>query len=123
MRCLTAVIPLLCKLLGYYPGDRVGFWGREARGLMADWWQMVQQDDCPVLAIYCGRDNFGYLAGVQGVTKRLGNRNRNRNSQWQEITSEALGSKADHASWAKRPAIVVSAISAWIEQQKNKKQE
>ena len=137
VRFLGAVIPVLCKLLGYYPGDRVGFGGREARGLMADWLQMawhnrysaagidsdieamVQADDCPVLAIYCDDDAFGPLAAVRGVTNRLGN----RDIQWQEITSDALGMKADHVSWAKRPAIAVSAISTWIDQQKNNKQE
>jgi hypothetical protein len=34
-------------------------------------------------------------AAAQGVTNRLGN----REIQWQEITSEALGMKADHVSW------------------------
>jgi len=134
---LSAAIPPLCTLLGYYPGDRVGFGGREARGLMADWLQMarhnrysaagidsdieamVQADDCPVLAIYCDDDAFGPLAAIRGVTNRLGN----RDIQWQEITSEALGIKADHVSWAKQPAIAVSAISMWIDQQNNKKQE
>jgi predicted alpha/beta hydrolase len=137
VRFLTVIIPPLCALLGYYPGERVGFGGREARGVMADWLQMarhnrysaagidgdieamVQADDCPVLAIYCDDDAFGPLAAIQGVTNRLGN----RDIQWQEISSAALGIKADHVSWAKRPAIAVAAISTWIDQQKTIKQE
>lgn len=42
---LLGLIPALSGLLGYYPGTRVGFGGREARRLMADWLLMVQSHE------------------------------------------------------------------------------
>ncbi|MGK7295737.1 MAG: alpha/beta fold hydrolase, partial [Candidatus Wenzhouxiangella sp. M2_3B_020] len=37
LRALLPIIPLMSKLLGYFPGRRLGFAGSEAHGVMRDW--------------------------------------------------------------------------------------
>lgn len=130
VRFLIASVPLLTAALGYYPGHRMGFGGREARRLMADWLVMarenrysamgmgegdlerrVQADRCPVLSIHCDQDNLAPLSAIEGVLQRLNNHRIDRF----EITSEALGVRADHASWARHPAIAARAIAGWID--------
>jgi len=128
VQCLIAGVPITSALLGYYPGHRIGFGGREARSLMADWLvmarsnrysasgmsqdleQKVRSDGCPVLSIYCDRDEFAPLQAIEGVTGRLSN----HRIDWFRITSEALGTRADHVSWAKQPGIAAEAIAGWI---------
>lgn len=132
IRFLIAVIPVLTALLGYYPGHRLGFGGREARRLMADWLLMarenrygaagmeqddlerrVREGDGPVLSIRCDRDGLAPLAAIEGVNGRLAGSRLDRF----EITSEALGARADHLSWARQPALAAQAITGWIEGQ------
>jgi len=128
VRSLIAGIPVTTALLGYYPGQRIGFGGREARRLMADWLvmarsnrysasgmaqdleQKVRSDGCPVMSIYCDRDEFAPLQAIEGVTGRLSN----HRIDWFRITSEELGTRADHVSWAKQPGIAADAIAGWI---------
>jgi len=128
LQVLIRGMPGLTTLLGYYPGDKIGFGGREARRLMADWLVMarfnryeargidvdiesaVQDGACPVLSIYCDRDNLAPLNGIQAVTGRL----PRYEIDWFEITSDALGARADHVSWSRRPAIAAEAIRRWI---------
>ncbi len=129
IRFLISAVPLLTALLGYYPGDRLGFGGREARRLMADWLVMarenrysasgmeaedlegrVRSDDCPVLSVYCDRDDLAPLSAIEGVTRRLDR----RRIETFEISSDALGVRADHLSWARHPAVAAATIARWI---------
>jgi predicted alpha/beta hydrolase len=129
---LIAVVPLLTAALGYYPGHRLGFGGREARRLMADWLVMarenrysacgleseeiegrVQSSGGPVLSIHCDRDDLGPLSAIDGVTRRLKGAAVDRF----EISSDALGTRADHLSWTRQPAIAAGAIERWISAQ------
>ena len=129
VRFLVASVPILSRMLGYFPGHRLGFGGREARRLMADWLVMarenrytargmesedlelrVQCDAAPVLTIYCDRDELAPLTAIEGVTRRL----RDRRIDRHEITSDALGTRADHLSWARHPSIAAAAIERWI---------
>jgi predicted alpha/beta hydrolase len=128
LRVLINAVPPVTALLGHYPGNRIGFGGREARRLMADWLEMarhnryeargfdadlesmVQAGSGPVLSIYCDRDDLAPLTAIEGVTKRL----PGYEIDWFEISSDALGVRADHVSWAKQPALAAAAISEWI---------
>ena len=130
VRVLIAGVPILAALLGYYPGHRLGFGGREARRLMADWLVMarenrysaagmeqedlerrVREDDGPVLSIYCDGDGLAPVTAIEGVNRRL---ERSRIDRF-EITGEALGSRADHLSWARQPALAAQAMVRWID--------
>jgi predicted alpha/beta hydrolase len=72
--------------------------------------QRVRSDGCPVLSIYCDWDEFAPLQAIEGVTGRLSN----HRIDWFRITSEELGTRADHVSWAKQPGIAADAIAGWI---------
>ena len=132
VQLLIASIPVLTATFGYYPGHRMGFGGREARRLMADWLVMarenrysasgmerddlerrVQADYGPVLSIHCDRDDLAPWSAIEGVTRRL----HNHPVRSFEITSAALGTRADHTSWAKNPAIATDVIARWIAEQ------
>lgn len=128
---LIASIPVVSHTLGYYPGHRIGLGGREARRLMADWLVMarrnrysakgmeqdlesaVRSDSCPVLSLYCDQDRLAPRSAIEGVTRRLLS---HRIDSFQ-ITSDALGTRADHVSWAKHPAVAAGAIERWIKAQ------
>jgi predicted alpha/beta hydrolase len=126
---LIAAVPLITAVLGYYPGNRMGFGGREARRLMSDWLVMarenrysargmepedlerrVRSDSCAVLSVYCDRDDLAPLSAIDGVTRRL----ENHRIESFEITSDALGAPADHTSWARYPDVAAQAIARWI---------
>jgi predicted alpha/beta hydrolase len=77
----------------------------------ADLEPLVQSEPGPVLSIHCDRDNLAPMAAVQGVTIRL----RQSRVEHVEITSDALGTRADHLSWARQPAIAAAAIERWID--------
>ncbi len=129
IRFLIAAVTGSTRLLGYYPGDKVGFGGREACTLMRDWLVMakhnrysaagidqdlealVQADARPVLSIYCEHDDFGPRTAIEGVTSRL---TRRELRLWQ-LTSAELGVRADHVSWAKHPAPAAAAIVDWLD--------
>lgn len=132
VRLLIAGVPILTSLLGYYPGHRLGFGGREARRLMADWLVLarenrysaagmerddlerrVREDDGRVLSICCDRDGLAPLAAIEGVNRRLEGSRVDRF----EITSEALGARADHLSWSRQPALAAQAMVRWIDGQ------
>lgn len=86
--------------------NRYGASGMETEDLE----QRVRSDRCPVLSIHCDRDDLAPLAAIEGVTRRL---DRHRVDTF-EITSEALGVRADHLSWARQPAVAAAAIGRWI---------
>ena len=128
LQFLIKGMPGLTALLGYYPGDKIGFGGRESRRLMSDWLVMarfnryeargidvdiesaVQAGACPLLSIYCDRDKLAPLHGIEAVTRRL----PEYEIHWFEITSDALGARADHISWSRQPTIAAETIGRWI---------
>jgi predicted alpha/beta hydrolase len=126
---LIASIRVLSAALGYFPGHRMGFGGREARRLMADWLVLarsnryfasgmepedveglVQSEAGPVLSIHCDRDPLAPALAVRSVTDRL----KKSRVEHFEITSNALGTRADHLSWARQPTLAAEAIDRWI---------
>ncbi|MFT0141233.1 alpha/beta fold hydrolase [Alcanivoracaceae bacterium MT1] len=126
---LTRLIPLCHLLFGYYPGDRLGFGGREARGVMSDWRHLaltnryrVGADDRRVdqaLADYTGpalmlrmeNDPFASAIAVDSVLRRF---QRHRPEE-QVLSAGELNDKADHFRWARRPAAVVARLARWLE--------
>lgn len=127
LRLLVSIIPVSTALLGYYPGTRIGFGGREARTLMADWRDLAKTNRYsarglsdnldtgiadytgPVLAIRLADDPFAPAAGVRAVTDKF----RSARLEEQVITAEQLGDRADHFRWARRPGAVVEAVQRW----------
>jgi len=125
---LTLLIPLLGGLCGYFPGNRIGFAGREARTLMRDWRRLathnhyqaqgIEQDleagiaayRGPVLALRMAEDAFAPEAAERAVTRKF----RCAVLDSRVLQSGDLGARADHYGWCRKPQAAVEVIAAWI---------
>ena len=126
---LCCLIPVFNVLLGYYPGNRVGFGGREARTLMRDWRHMAvdnrycatgQDEDLDagmgayqgvVLSVRPADDGFAPAAAMAAVTDKF----RQASVSHRVIDAYELGDTADHYRWARRPQVVVEAVVEWMD--------
>jgi predicted alpha/beta hydrolase len=127
IKLLHLLIPATTCVLGYYPGDRVGFGGREARGLMCDWLafsktNIYRAEGLPrdieagiaayrgsVLSVRMSGDDFAPERGVDAVVRKYASA---------RVSSRVLGEKdlgvaPDHFRWAKAPSGVVRVILEW----------
>lgn len=128
LKLLCRLIPFFNLLLGYYPGDRLGFGGREARTLMADWLALARTNvyqargmdedldaaigrySGPLLSIRLADDPFAPEAAMAAVSDKF------RSSQVDKVVISAaeLGDKADHFRWARTPAAVADKVAHWL---------
>lgn len=110
--------PLVSRLVGHYPGERLGFAGREARGVMRDWGRLartgrfVAGEDAlatvrlPVLAVSVEGDTLGVPAAVDALVAKLPGASVTR----RHLDAEGV----DHFRWAKHPDLVVPLITQWL---------
>lgn len=129
LRILVRLIPLLNAVLGYYPGNRVGFGGREARTLMRDWLELARHNvyrahglaedldagiaryTGPVLSLRLTDDTFAPEAAVTAITDKF----RSAQLSRQVIDARELGDRADHFRWARTPGAVVRHVTDWLD--------
>jgi len=131
LKLLCKLIPFFNLLLGYYPGNRLGFGGREARTLMADWLALAKTNvyqahgmdedfDAAIgryrgtlLSIRLADDPFAPEAAMAAVSDKF------LRSQVDKVVISAaeLGDKADHFRWARTPAAVVDQVTRWLAKQ------
>lgn len=127
VRFLAHLIPVLAALLGYYPGEKLGFGGREYRQLMMDWrrWALKGEYDFDgrvgleaKMAAYRGRAlsiNFDkdYFVSEQALAF---SRSRLKSARMTQVTlGEAeQGKFLGHFDWAKEPSGAVQALAQWI---------
>lgn len=128
LKFLYYMIPLLTHTLGYYPGDKLGFGGREARRLMSDWRSIVpdniyhaegmqmdfeaaiSQYTGPVLGLRYDADHMAPKKAIDVVLDKFTNADVRR----ELLLSEQLGFRADHNKWARQPDKVVGLIVEWL---------
>lgn len=129
---LTQSAPLIAAAVGYYPGARLRFGGREARGLIGDWSRVARsgryrprgsthdyeatlaQLAKPVLALGFAGD---HLSPARATAALLAKLPRCAQTQWRWSIEDSGGAALDHFNWAKRPDLVVPAVSGWIREQ------
>lgn len=117
--------PVLSDLLGYWPGRRLGFGGREARGVMRDWAgtgrargyrveslgrdldPLLAKVVVPVDAIALAKDGFAPEAALRALLAKLGGR-----ADVQRMDAAMLGTAADHFSWLNQPTSVANALAS-----------
>ncbi|SHF76381.1 Alpha/beta hydrolase family protein [Microbulbifer donghaiensis] len=118
----AAMAGLLANLLGYFPGARLGFGGREARGLMTDWSRSILsgrfapekrmapawQGPQPTLHIALAGDPFAPLKATQRLAAITGGEAR------QMPAPHPQGNP--HLSWIKSPQPIVAAVEQWLQQ-------
>lgn len=118
----------LTRLCGHYPGDRLGFAGREAGGVMRDWAATVRSGcyaaygaaearearlrrlQVPVLALRFSRDWLVPEASLEALLAKLG-----PGAVTREVFDDArLGVRADHFRWMRAPDAPAAAIASWL---------
>lgn len=133
MYAVGVAIDLSARLLGYFPGHRVGFAGREARGQMRDWVRfnrtgrlefgspLTDHDPAiagvrtPVLGISCEGDSFAPPKALHGLLAKFPRA---------PITRLHVGAEQaeppGHLRWARRPELVVDHIAGWVNAQEGR---
>lgn len=119
---------LLSKLLGYYPGNRIGFGGVEAKGVMKDWFNTAIHG-----TFIAGGSTYNYDAAMETYAKpvlgisyegdssspplALKNLMDKFSSAKKEIChlKETSDKKYNHYTWAREPKVVLPVIQSWIE--------
>ncbi|PKM21947.1 MAG: hypothetical protein CVV10_06765 [Gammaproteobacteria bacterium HGW-Gammaproteobacteria-14] len=128
LQWLCRLIPLCNLLLGYYPGDKLGFGGREARTIMSDWLALARTNVYqargveydfdgaigryagPLLSIRLLDDPFAPAAAMAAVSDKFPPSQVTQ----VEISAAELNDCADHFRWARTPQAVVSHIVRWL---------
>lgn len=129
IRMLARLVPAVNLLFGYFPGDRIGFGGKEARTIMREWRMLARENRyCPrgmdhdfdagvaaypgpVLALRMGDDDWAPEPSVRAVIDKF----QSTQVRLEVISSEELGVTADHHGWCKRPDAVARLVAGWID--------
>jgi predicted alpha/beta hydrolase len=115
-------------LVGFWPGDRIGFGGRQPRGVMRDWaWQVrtgrlavrgdpfdyeraLRELRTPVLAVTVEGDHLAPPTAVAHLVRKLPRCDVRRH----HYSTEAAGGLLDHFRWAKQSAPLARHLVRWM---------
>ncbi|MGH7282694.1 MAG: alpha/beta hydrolase family protein [Polyangiaceae bacterium] len=116
--------------LGYVPGDRLGFGGREARTLIREWAHFVGTNEIvvsgidaadmkrkmaeatlPLLGVSLEGDDFAPRVSTDRLVAKAPNAKLTRT----HLDGHLFPEKIDHFRWAKSPGPVADEIRAWID--------
>ncbi len=122
----------LSRLIGYFPGNTIGFGGREARTVMYDWcynllygkYRPAKSDfdyeaglsraQLPVLALSLAKDEFAPERAVQNLCDKFAN---NANVQHLHVSPNGISNDQNpHFYWVKNSSILFPFIQSWIQQ-------
>lgn len=124
IQLLCALIPLCNALLGYFPGNRIGFGGRQPRRLMRDWRALALTGHYsaegidenveagmatytgPVLSLRLSDDDFAPESAVRAVTGKLAA----ATLETDVIEADELAGPADHFHWTRRPEALAARV-------------
>lgn len=127
IKWLCRMLPALTALVGYFPGERLGFGGREYRQLMLDWrdWAMGGSYDGPatpgamdgiagyegrVLSLAFAKDRLAPDKAVDYSRSCF----KNADLTARKLTDAEQGKHLGHFDWARKPDGVVRAIVGWL---------
>jgi predicted alpha/beta hydrolase len=127
IRLLCSLMPLFAKVPGYYPGQLMGFGGRESAQLMLQWceWAGTGSFDFggrsglaeavsgyrgPLISVAFERDDFASEAAIERAMSPFTSARITR----LKLGPEQQGKHLGHAGWARGPEGVVQAISDWL---------
>jgi predicted alpha/beta hydrolase len=115
--------------LGYFPGKRLGFGGREASGVMQDWGHVARTGRYepvgstrdyemaiatlrrPVLGINFAADSWAPARAGKGLLDKLQAQSA---VHWFWSTADTKGVVLDHFSWLKHPELVAPAVARFM---------
>ncbi|MFB8280320.1 alpha/beta hydrolase family protein [Nocardia colli] len=117
---------LIARTLGYFPGDRLGFGGRQAAGVMTTWARQVRSgimtDDgittgngvfgfaLPLLTVRIERDDLATEAGVRSLAEAAPDA---PHTDWIYTSAEA-GGRLDHFRWTKHSGPLAARLRSWM---------
>jgi predicted alpha/beta hydrolase len=131
-------LPLACRLLpwladraGALPGRRIGFGGREARGVMHDWADSARSGrygaagleadietafarvEAETTAVLLRRDWYAPESSLRFLLSKLPN--AHCTIEW--LDDAALGMRSDHFGWMRRPDMAAERLTAALRDQ------
>jgi predicted alpha/beta hydrolase len=119
---------ITATIIGFWPGDRLGFGGRESRGVMRDWARQARSGKymvtggidyeralgsltLPVLAVDVENDDLAPPNAVDHLCSKIPNAVVTRC----DYTTSAAGDKQlDHFRWVRHNCGLVPVLTAWI---------
>nr|WP_222109155.1 alpha/beta fold hydrolase [Streptomyces cupreus] len=120
---------LLATALGHWPGDRLGFGGRQPARVMRDWArqartgryrlgrhpgtrteELLRRLRLPVLAVGVEGDRLAPPAAVDHLCGKLPSA---RVDRWHYTSAEVDGSRLDHFRWARHGTDLARYVAAW----------
>ena len=123
----------VATVAGVFPGDRLGFGGRQPRQLIHDWartaitgrWrpagttvdyhQLLAALHLPVLSITLGGDHFAPPGAATALTSPL----PGQHVEHVHLSANQMQGPTDHLGWLKAPEQVADVISTWLAAQQN----
>lgn len=124
----TQVARAAAAVTGVFPGDRLGFGGRQPRRLISDWartaisgrWRpstatadydrLLRQLRLPVLSVTLHGDRYAPPRAAAALLEPLPDQHVER----VHLSAEQLHGTTDHLRWLKAPGQVATAISTWL---------
>ena len=129
IRVLTAMSRVVGPLLGYFPGHRFGFGGRESAALMRDWSHVahtgayrpagstvnyearLRELALPILAISFASDHWSPAAAVKALLDKAP---ADTVTHWHWTPAETANQPLDHFSWTKQPGLLAPSAARFI---------
>lgn len=127
----AVLVPAVAAVIGHFPGRRIGFGGREARGVMADWGQVARHGryrvagidtdldhaclglSLPITAIAFADDWFAPRSALDAL---LAKAPAAPYRVWM-LTAGELAVPADHFAWMKAPHAVARVLAGDLHKQ------
>lgn len=124
-------MPTIAALVGHYPGRRLGFAGRESRGVIRDWTmsgrsgvyapaaidhdleQAMRKLAVPALSLRMAEDWFVPQSSLDWLQGKLASAVHEQIV----LTRDRLSGPADHYRWMREPESSALAISDWLDRQ------
>src|SRR5262245_53547425 len=123
-------VRIIDQLLGFFPGDKLGFGGRQPFNMILDWThealtgkylvrgdatdynRKLEQLEVPVLLVSLEGDALVPRPSADYLARKL------TRARVEQIELRADGEKAyHHFRWVKKPAAVLAAVDRWIDAQ------
>lgn len=134
MRLGIAAVVALSRVaspaLGYFPGERIGFGGREAAGVMRDWAHVARtgryqpqgstvdyegalaQLQKPVLALNFAADTWSPAPAARALLDKLPPQ---AGEHWRWGAADTANIALDHYSWLKQASLIAPAVAQYLD--------
>jgi len=124
----TQLMSLVSRVVGYWPGERLGFGGRQARTLVREWAafartgrlapdghpirEALRDRILPVLVVDLDGDHLAPRAAVDALIEKLPSARTERFTFTKD--ADDPGKPVNHFSFARSPEIIGERIAEWV---------